>query len=102
MRKGYGCKRTPLQEGRSSRLKGLNDFTVFRWVHHDRNIGVVLRRGTNHGWPTDVDLVDHIFALGARSHGLNERVKIHNDKFEGFDAKFAKLLLVCLQTHVGK
>jgi hypothetical protein len=65
----------------------VHDQGIVRAVHHDGDMGVVLRGGAQHGRPADIDVLD-----GGRDvarwirHGLLERIQVHHQQIDGGDA----------------
>ena len=72
--------------------QGLNNPSVVRGVHNDGNVGVVLGRGSNHRWATDVDLLDGFIALCSSSDGLNKWIEVHHDQLEWLDVQVLELV----------
>ena len=86
--KGNRCQFAPLLQVGSTFVYCGDDLWVSSWFNHDGYVGIVFRRCSNHGWATDVDLFDNLLSLGTRGNGLHERVEIHHDQLERFNAKF--------------
>ena len=54
----------------------------------DRDVGVVLGGGPDHGRPADVDLLDQLVdVIPGRSSGGRERVEVHDHELERRDAR---------------
>ena len=53
---------------------------VLIWTTNDRNEIVVLSRGTNQTWPTDINLCNRFMLQNARtSDGCSKRIEINNN-----------------------
>src|SRR3989338_4467490 len=65
----------------------LDDASVVASVDHDGHVFVVLRRGADHGWAADVDVLD---GVGQVTAGLGdsggERIEIDRDQVDWLDA----------------
>ena len=66
-----------------------NHRVVVVGVYHDRDKGMVLCRRTQHCRTADVDVFDGGGEIALRIRdGLFERIKIHHQQIDGFDALF--------------
>ena len=63
---------------------------------------MVLGRGAHERGATNVDLLDHVGWGCAGSDGLDERVQVGDDEFEGRDAEVGELALVRFEPEVGE
>jgi hypothetical protein len=83
----------PPQLGRGAALGRnlLQDRRVLPGIRGNRGKGVVLGRGTDHGRPANVDLLDRLFQRHAGpGHGSLERIQVDHDQLEGHDAVFGQ------------
>ena len=76
------CQATALLQGEAALLCSLCDVAVTRRIDDDGNGWVILRCRTNHGWASDVDLLNAAIEVRAGSNGLTEWVQVHYDQLE--------------------
>jgi hypothetical protein len=93
--------RALLEREAAARDRG-EDVVVAQRRGDDGDVGVVLRGRAHHGGSTDVDLLDAVVDAGTRRDGLLERVQVHDDEFEGQDAKVLELLAMRVLAQVGE
>ena len=88
-REGQRSKFAAELERRASvmRLQFTRDSIVLSWISHDRHGFEVLRSGSQHRWSTDVDLFNRmLFRNAFIAHGSLERIQIHADEIDRFNA----------------
>ena len=100
VRKRLQRKLLALVKVEAAALDRLCDLAVARGRgdHCDRR--VVLRRGADHGRPTDVDLLDALVESSAGGHSLLERVEVDHDEIERLDAQLLQLVYVAVLAQV--
>ena len=87
------CRATGLDGGRNA--------VVVLGVGNHHNIGVVLRGGSNHRRPTNVDLLDDVSRGGVRVRdGRLERVEIADNKIDRGDSTLLQIVNVSLHRTV--
>src|SRR5699024_7251090 len=82
---GEGLRREALTlpEGEPATPDRLEHLPVAARVGDDRDGGMVLRGGTDHGGPADVDLLDAVLHARARGDGVREGIEVDHDEVEG-------------------
>ena len=100
MTESLGRQRLALFEREAAALHCLNDLSVAVWRNNDRDRRMVLRSGTNHRWPTDVDLLDTLILISAARDSLTEGVEVDDHKFKRRDPVVLQLLDVVRQAGI--
>ena len=80
-----------LLEGETTLGEGGQDSGVLRCGGDHRDTRVVLRGGTHHRGPADVDLFNAFVDPGTGCDGGLERVEVHRHQVEGSDIEFLQL-----------
>mmetsp|Transcript_26554 Transcript_26554/g.67945 ORF Transcript_26554/g.67945 Transcript_26554/m.67945 type:complete len:284 (+) Transcript_26554:1381-2232(+) len=94
-----GCGQVPAEGQGGAPLVAANllhELLVLAWVRHDSHMRVVLRRGTDHARPADVDVLDAIGEVATLGHGLTEGVQVDDHEVDGPNAVLLHLRLVLL------
>ena len=74
-------------DGAAVRRHLVDDEGIVGAIHHDRDMGMVLRGGSQHRRAADIDVLDggRDVAGGVR-HGLLEGIQVHDQQIDGSDA----------------
>ena len=91
MTEGVGGEVAALLEGETTLGEGGQDSGVLRCGGDHRDTRVVLRGGTHHRGPADVDLFNAFVDPGTGCDGGLERVEVHRHQVEGSDIEFLQL-----------
>ena len=87
---GKGARRHALAEIAGGRAAGVLQFRQQRRivgrVGDDGDVGVVLGGRADHAGAADVDVLDHLVAVRAASHGRLERVEVDDDEVDRANA----------------
>ena len=87
---------------RSTCAKLREQTVVTRGVNDYRDIGVVFCGRSHHRRPTNINLLDDVFALGAGGHRLHEGVQIHDHETKRLNTKIFEGGAVVGVTQVGQ
>ena len=71
-------------------------------IGDDGHSGAVLGRTANHGWTTDVDLLDGGSLIRARTNRIGEWIQVDDHQIERLDAELFQLCRVVLIGHVSE
>src|SRR5690625_2100774 len=63
---------------------------------------MVLRGGTDHGGPADIDIFDAGLPIGAARDGLAEGIEVHGQEIDGADPEFLHGCSMALQIPAAK
>lgn len=77
--------------GEATVLGSFSDVAVTSRVHNDGHGWVVLRSSADHGWASDVDLLNATIEVSAGGNGLTEWVQVYNNQLESLDAQLLEL-----------
>ena len=102
MSEGLGGQDAALLEGKAPPRHSLHHIRVTLRGGHDRDRRVILRGGSHHGRPADVDLLDTLVERGARGDRVLERVQVAHDQVERLDPQLRDLLAVRGLTLIGQ
>jgi hypothetical protein len=65
-------------------------------IHYDGNASMIFRGGSEHSWPTDVDIFDGLLngAVGGGNRGF-ERVEVDDEQVDLADTVLRENIVVC-------